>query len=171
MKVTTYYPSKVKHTLLLLLSLVFVAGGIWLSQTGDWMGHFIYGFFGLGVIVFTIQLLPNSSYLKLKEDGFEFSALFRRHYVKWNDIKHFGIMTQTHRGMTTNKMVGWDYREEFEGSDLGRRISKKMGGIESALPDTYGMKAEELLSLMDENLKRNSTEPGGPYNSGQALRA
>ncbi|MDQ8205777.1 STM3941 family protein [Pelagicoccus sp. SDUM812003] len=170
MKETTFYPSKTKHALLLLVSITFVAGGIWLAKNGDWMGHIAYVFFGLGVVVFTIQLLPNSSYLKLKEDGFEFSALFRRHYVKWNDIKHFGIMTQTHRGMTTNKMVGWDYREEFEGSDLGRKISKKIGGIESALPDTYGMKAEELLSLMDERLKRNDTEPVVPYNSGQSLR-
>lgn len=137
-----------------------MAGGIWLSQTGDWIGHIVYGIFGLIAIVFLIQLLPNSSYLKLRKDGFEFSSLFRRHHIYWSDIKDFGIMTQAHRGIATNKIVGWDYRDGFEGSAMGRKISKKMGGIESALPDTYGMKAEELLLLMIEHLERNRTEQG-----------
>jgi len=165
MKETTLYPNKAKHFLFLLLSMLFVAGGVWMASDGDWMGHFAYLFFSLCSVVFVIQLIPNSSYLKLRDDEFEFSALFRRHHVKWKDIEGFGIMTQTHKGITTNKMVGWDYKEGFDGSNFGRKASKKIAGIESGLPDTYGMKAEDLLSLMSVYLEHNRTEQGARHNA------
>jgi hypothetical protein len=64
-------PSK-KGTLgLLLICSAFVAAGVWMASEGEMIGWFASCFFGLGVLVAIVQLLPNSSHLHLTESGLE----------------------------------------------------------------------------------------------------
>ena len=72
----TLYPTKTKHFMLLLISLAFTAIGIWMGIDGKWMGFLCAAFFGLGILIFIIQLLPGSSYLRLYKDEFEYCAFF-----------------------------------------------------------------------------------------------
>ena len=148
MKETTFYPSKVKQLFALLGSLLFTAVGVWMAYEGEFFGHLTYLFFGLCSVAWVVMMLPGASYLKLRDDEFEFSRLFRKHCVKWEDVENFEIWTysQTHS-------VGWNYKEDVDVSKFVR-INKKMG-IDELLPDMYGMKEDELLSLMNEHLVRH----------------
>ncbi len=98
-------------------------------------------FLGLGAIVFTMQLLPNSSYLRLTREGFTMCSLFRCHMIQWRHVSRFGVG----RIYYVKNVVGWDSTHEI--SKLGR-ATKALYGFVSALPDTYGLRAEELADLM-----------------------
>ena len=152
MQEITFYPSKAKYLLGLSASLLFTERGVSMAYDGEWMGHFVYLFFGLFSVVFVTALLPglpDAKYLKLRDDEFEFRRLFRKHFVKWEDVENFEIWTFVDLPGSI-KQVGWNYKEGVEVSKFVR--INKMVGIDDTLDDTYGMKMEELLSLMNERL-------------------
>ena len=152
MQEITFYPSKAKYLLMLSGSLLFTAVGVWMAYDGEWKGHFVYLFFGLCSVVSVSMLLPNASYLKLRDDEFESGHIFRKHCVKWEDVKNFEIWTYSHRHGSIEQ-VGWNYKEGVEVSKFVR-IARR-AGIDDCLADTYGMNTEELLSLMNEYLANN----------------
>ena len=150
MQEITFYPSKAKYLLGLSGSLLFTERGVSMAYDGEWMGHFVYLFFGLLSVVFVILLLPglpDAKYLKLRDDEFEFRRLFRKHVVKWEDVENFEIWTFSDLPGSI-KQLGWNYKEGVEVSKFVR--INKMMGIDDTLGETYGMKMEELLSLMNE---------------------
>ena len=149
MREITFYPSKAKHLRVLTVCLLFTASGVWTAYNGEGMGHFVYLIFGLFSVLNVIMLLPNANYLKLRDDEFEFGRIFRKHCVKWEDVKNFKIWTYSHQHGSIEQ-VGWNYKEGVEVSKFVR--INKMVGIDDCLADTYGMKTEELLSLMNEHL-------------------
>ena len=112
---------------------------------GKKMGYFCGGFFALGLPVFALQFHPKAAYLKLAADGFTFCSLFRAHTVQWKHVREFAVIQ-----ISLNKMVAWNFTPEYSQSERGRALSKSLSGYEAALPDTYGMKAEELVSLMSD---------------------
>ena len=154
MEEVTLYPSKAKHVRMHVGLLLFTAGGVWMVSAGEPGGHLVYGVSGLFFILGMIQLLPGASYLKLRDDEFEFGRLFRKHCVKWEDVERFGIWT-----VSNNSTVGWNYKERVEVSKfvkMNRRL-----GIDDCLGDTYGMKEEELLSLMNKYLLKHRNKQRG----------
>jgi hypothetical protein len=138
-------PSKLKIVFMLLLSLLFVAGGIVSLDKDSMMGWVIIIFFGLCALVFILQLLPNTSYLKLTEEGFEVRSLFRSNMTKWSEVKGFRTGY-----ISVNKTVTFDYTKNHTKQQNGKKLAKALAGTEGALPDTYGMKASELARLMNE---------------------
>ena len=145
----TLHTSKAKSLLLLLATLLFTVAGVFLAQDGELMGHVAYAFFGLCSVAYMVQLTTGGGYLKLRDDEFEFRRLFRKHFVKWEDVENFEIWTFVDLPGSI-KQVGWNYKEGVEVSKFVR--INKMVGIDDTLDDTYGMKMEELLSLMNERL-------------------
>jgi len=139
------YPKKWKSILFLLLTLVFVVGGIWMILDGEKMGWFVAIFFGLGGLVFLINLLPQASYLKLNEEGFETCSMFRKHKYNWSDVGGFGVGS-----ISGNKMVMFNFSQEYKKAKNARKLSSALAGAEGALHDTFGLKAEELAGLMNE---------------------
>lgn len=144
-----FYPDRLKHVGLLAASLIFVAIGIWMGVGGDWVGFLCAAFFGLGIPIFTIQMLPGASFIRLSEDDFEFCSLFRASVIKWSDVSEFGIITQRQMGAKVHEMVGWNYIRTPEKRSLGRSISSSIAGMEAGLPYTYGHSVEELLGIME----------------------
>ena len=114
----------------------------------DWLG---IGFFGLGCIVFVLQLLPNASYLRLTPEGFTMCSLFRSHSYSWTETKTFaaGYVSQM-------KTVVFSHSPSYTKQISIRKMNKKHFGFESCLPDTYGMSAEELADLMNKWKRRFS---------------
>jgi hypothetical protein len=102
-------------------------------------------FFGLCASVGLIGLLPNSSYLTLTERGFLFASLFRKHFVPWSNVQSFVPVK-----IRLNSMVGWNYSPAFGKSQRLRALNTAIAGVEAALPDTYGMPAEQLAKLMNQ---------------------
>ncbi len=117
----------------------FVA--IALSMDHSLFAYVGVAFFGLGAVVFTMQLLPNSSYLRLTREGFTMCSLFRCHTIQWRHVSKFGVGR-----IYMKKVVGWNPAHEI--SKAGK-ATKALSGYVSALPDTYSLRAEELADLMN----------------------
>ncbi len=135
----TLRTSRKKAILGLMGCVVFIA--IALSMDHSLFADIGIAFFGLGAIVFTMQLLPNSSYLRLTREGFTMCSLFRCHTIQWRHVSGFGVGR-----IYTKKVVGWDPAHDV--SKPGK-VTKALSGFASALPDTYGLGAEELAALMN----------------------
>ena len=141
----TYRPKNPKTILLGLISLAFVIIGSYMIQGEPLKGWLITSFFGLCLLVFILQLIPGSTELKLTEEGFEMTSLFRKNTTKWADIKSFkvGYLGQ-------KKTVKFDYVDGHSKHTAGKLIAKQLSGNHGALPSTYGLKANELLKILNE---------------------
>lgn len=138
-------PSLLKRLGLLAICSLFVTIGIFLVEDNSFLAWSTIIFFGLGVLVFSIHLLPNSSYLILSHEGFEVRNLYRSYFTKWSEVKRFTVGTS---GKT--KMVQFNYSSGHKKQSKGKLISRLLSGSEGGLPDTYGMKADQLARLMNE---------------------
>jgi hypothetical protein len=94
-------PNRWKVLGLLAVSLGFTATGVGMAADGLWMGWLAAGFFGLGAVVFTVQLLPGSAYLRLGPDGFVVCSLFRSSACRWSDLARFGSVPSAPRGWSS----------------------------------------------------------------------
>ena len=143
----TYPASRRKMLMLLGISLVFVAVGVVLMRkpAERMTARLLTGFFGLGAVVALVNLHPRASYLTLSEQGFEFSSLFRKHFVAWRDVTDFVPMR-----ISGNAMVGFHYDASMKNAPALRHVSSFIAGIEAALPDTYGHSNIDLAKLLNE---------------------
>jgi hypothetical protein len=148
----TLYPKASKALLLLLISAAFVAIGLWLGSDGEWMGYLCAAFFGLGIPVALVQLVPGSGFLRIEADGFTFASLFRKHSLRWSDIDCFYVVTLRNHGMKTMDMVAFNYSPTYDRMRTARAFAKVIAGAEGALPDTYGRKASALADLLNIRL-------------------
>ena len=90
-EVKKYRPKYPKTILFGLISLLFTVGGTFMIEDEPIKGWLVTAFFGLCLLVFVIQLIPGSTELKLTNEGFEMTSLFRRRLTKWQDVKMFKI--------------------------------------------------------------------------------
>jgi hypothetical protein len=148
-------PRRWKVLGLLAVSGGFTAGGVWMLAAGEWEGWLVSGFFGLCFIVAAALLLPGSAYLRLGPEGFEVCSLFRARSYRWADVEGFGVAL-----VGGNRMVAFNFAPGFPGSVVARRLAVLLSGWEGALPDTYGMGAEELAALL--NGYRQAAAPASP---------
>lgn len=144
-------PKKSKILLLLLASLAFTVIGFFMIRGGNTMGWFVALFFGLCLLVFIIQLFPGASQLKLTEEGFIMTSLFKSHFTKWSDVKAFEADY-----LGPNKTVVFDFIDSHTGQTAGKDLAKSLSGSHGALPSAYGLKAVELAKIMKE-WKANNT--------------
>lgn len=138
-------PKKLKTIVLLMICILFVILGIFIIEKNSFKAWFVIIFFSLGVIIFVIQLIPNSSYLKLTKNQFEIRSLFKSSYTKWSDVEIFktGYIRQS-------EMVMFDFSKDHKKHNIGKTIAKFLTSNEGALPNTYGMKATDLAELMNK---------------------
>lgn len=135
---------------LVLGALAFVALGFWVRRFNPAIGYLAIGFFGLCAVGIGLNLLPNSSYLRLTQEGFTICTMFKRRSVRWADVSKFGIAS-----IGTRKTIGWDLSQSPSTAEKAATI---MTGYASTLPDTYGLTAEELADLMNR-LRNEHTSP------------
>ena len=102
-------------------------------------------FFAIGSVVSLVTVLPGAAGLTLTKDGFVVRSLFRGRAYRWSDVGEFAV-TEVPYGTGSKKLVGFDDRLAVEG--LTARANVKLSGRNSALPDTYGLSAEDLARLM-----------------------
>ena len=155
----TFYPSRVKIIGMACVCAAFVGIGVWMTSK-TWFGYVTVAFFGLGLVVSVVQLIPGSTYFYVDRNGFTFCNLFRKTTVPWLVVEEFSVVSITQRGMKIREMVGFDFVPSYDRATFARRVSKFVGECESALPDLYGMKAEELAEFMNSCLARVKTAVG-----------
>jgi hypothetical protein len=142
----TLRPAKAKTVGFLLGCLGFVVTGAWMIRTGEAMGWLCVMFFGLGCVIFAINLLPGASYLHLGPEGFILCSLFRRcPQVRWDAASDFRVVRVPPSMM---KMVVYD-QESCERPRLAR-INRALVGAGCGVPDTYGRKPEALAELLND---------------------
>ena len=140
----TLRPNRSGLGFFIVLSLVFAAISWYAAHVGASVGYLGIVFFGLGLVVFLIKLLPNSAYLRLTKEGFTVCSLFRCHTVPWSDTSEFGVVD-----LGVKKMVGWNSQTAAERQPALFKTSQAISGYGCALPETYGLAAEELCALLN----------------------
>ena len=138
-------PSPWRHLMLLALSGIFVVLGLFVLQDHSILGWLMVAFFGLGVLVAIVTLVPGSSYLELSPSGIAVRTLYRTWHVSWSDVSDFFVSRVGGRAM-----VCWNYSSSYSASRRGRKISRSIAGVEAGLPDTYGLSAAELADLLNQ---------------------
>ncbi len=101
---------------------------------------------GYAVLLVTRQL-PGCMFLEFDNEKLLLSHLYRKTVYLWSDIENFETLN-----ISGNKMVGINFNENFKKQVIARKVSKSMSGCDGALPDTYGMKVEDLCDLLNEHL-------------------
>jgi hypothetical protein len=141
----TLYVKRSRMLLYLGLAVIFVVGSVSAIPSRPDIAYLGIVFFGAGAVAFAVQLHPKSAYLHLTADGFVMRNLFRSMpMVAWRDVSRF--FTVRMKGAT---MVAWNYAPGYGEHGAGRAIAKAIAGAESALPDTYGMKPDDLADFMN----------------------
>ena len=153
----TLYPSRAKFVFLLLVCLLFTLGGIQVASAGEQWGHLVYLIFGLSSAACVLIMRNQTNYLKLGDNEFEIATLARKRRIKWEDVDSFGIVSVDIYNGGYWTLIGWDYKKGVSAPPLAilgsTTQSKRAAGKEDTLPDTYGMKAKDLLSLMNDYLE------------------
>lgn len=156
----TLRPGKLKWGIVLLACLVFAGAGtlIFIEAPGGRAGGVAAMlFFGGGALVSTLQIVANSR-LVLSPEGFTIFGLGRRLTTRWTEVASFSVVAAG--ASPINRMVAVN----LAGADrLGRAraAARAVLGYDRLLPDTYGMKAQDLAALLDEWRARHSRAPSG----------
>ena len=153
----TLYSSRAKFSFLLLVCLLFTASGIWAANAGEQWGHLVYLICGLSSAACVMIMKKQTNYLKLGDNEFEIATLAYKRSIKWDDVDSFGLVSVYMRNLGYWTLIGWDYKKGVRAPPLAilgsTTQSKWAVGKEDTLPDTYGMKAKDLLSLLNEYLE------------------
>jgi hypothetical protein len=136
----TLKSSKLKILEFLGIAALCTAFSLWIATMNPIVGYLGAGYCGLFFLILAIQLLPGRSCLRLEQAGFTFSGLFQSHTVKWTEIEKFTVV---------HKTVGLKLSADYKGKKFHRSTALSSAGVEAALPDTYGMNAEQLAALMN----------------------
>lgn len=127
------------------ISGVLCLAGVGMVRDGQKLGFFVGSFFGLCALVFMVQVLPSASYLRLTSDGFELCSMFRTSMFRWDDVAEFQV---GRIGRAT--FVVFEFAPAFTGQRRARGLARALAGYEAALPDTYGRRADELASILND---------------------
>ena len=141
----TLRPNRRRYLLNMTLAAGFVAAGALTIRKGDPRSWAAILFFGFGVIVFGLSLLPGSAYLRLDPTGFTVCSLFRAHSTSWFEVDSFEVARIRGR-----KLVVLKYSSLHRGQEFVRKLAVAIGLHEGALPETYGLSAEELAAMMND---------------------
>lgn len=145
-------PDLRRYLLLLLVSGLFTAAGVWLVYGGyRWLGWACAGFFGLGALVSLVMLLPGCAGLRLSPEGFEILMPFHRSRTGWNEVVEFQVYeVGPTKVFLPTKYVGFRYAEGCGGkAPRLRKLASSLTGVEGGVPDTYGFAAEDLARLLN----------------------
>lgn len=154
METRILYPKKSRAFLMMAVAALLIAMGVFLIYMGNRFGWIVVAFFGMLFLVSVIMTIPNSTYLAISADGFGIRNLFRYHFVAWGDVREFGVFQIQH-----SRMVGWKYSDAYKARPGMRRMNARLVGYEGMLPDTYGLRHEDLATLMNACLARFTTDP------------
>ncbi len=140
-----YPASRIKALLLFIGCLVFVALGWWISTPKPIIGWSCVVFFGLGIPVSILMMLPNRVYLRVSKHGFEMASPFNKKLVRWSDVERFYIVAV--RG---TKLIAIVYKPGYAEQQVLRKLSSSVAGMEGAIPNCYTASREEILSALNE---------------------
>jgi hypothetical protein len=132
---------------LLAIGVVFTAGGALMVSDGRAAGWFAAIFFALCVVV-SAAMVVRPSRLVIDGSGMTSYHLWRRDRFEFRECGPFSVWRNPIARSQTLVVFDW------EGAGRHRRLarlSKGLSGATSALPETYGMPAEQLALLLNRS--------------------
>ena len=90
------------------------------------------------------EIFPQASHLRLTPDGVTICSLFRAQTIRWADVTGFGVGR-----IFNNKMMMFNYAESYQHSPKLRAFNTELTGFEAAIPDSYGLRHEDLADLLN----------------------
>jgi len=138
-----------------LLLMVLVAASMRNSRSNLEMMMF---FCVIGIIFTVVSSRPNASALKLDSQGFTVRFWFKENTYRWIDVKAFKITTRYMGVIPVSRSVGFSFSDNYK-RNVVLKIAGKIAAFDRKLPDNYGMKAKELLVLL-ETCRRQAAANG-----------
>jgi len=137
---------------MLLVSAVFVVLGVIMVRAGQWFGWLPIVFFGLGMAVLALQLLPNSSYLRIGPEGFTVCTVFRAHSCRWGDVGPFKVGR-----VGSKEMVVFNFSPQYRGPRRLARLNVDLVGAEAAVASagTWNVRMDQLADLLNRYRERH----------------
>jgi hypothetical protein len=153
-------PRRKKWILLVFVCAGFVAAGFSMVKTAAaptdrLMGWSAIAFFGCGMIVGVLQLVPRASYLRISADGLLVRSLWRNTLYRWSDIDEFGVaeFSTVHHGLKQrHRMVGFNFSRSYLARHKTarlKRLNRQLVGFDTALPDNYSYDCAELAQSLN----------------------
>ena len=136
--------------LMLLASIVFVAGGVLVARDptqNPVMGYLGIAFFGAGIPLFAYRLI-RPDVLTVAPDGIIWRTLFRTARWGWDDVQNFRSYAPASR--TISKHLGFDFTDNYRLYSKGlRRTAKALTGVEGSLGTGWELSAADLADLLN----------------------
>ncbi|MBI1358996.1 MAG: hypothetical protein GC155_01800 [Alphaproteobacteria bacterium] len=138
-------PSRLKWAAIFLVSAFFASVAVWLGQAAAPIARWSVAiFFTVCAFVSVVQMTGRGAGLTLDRNGFVCRSLFSSFRREWVECTGFAAL-----GVGPRKMVGFTtVRDELLHPRLAA-AARGMTGTAGALPDTYGLSANDLADLMN----------------------
>ena len=143
---------------LLWIVLTFRSSHTW--RTGGAMLSFICL---MAILLTAASLIPGATSLKLSSHGFTVRTWFRDESFRWTDVKEFRLITYRYLGfIPIRRSVGFRFSETYKRNVL-RRIAGAIVSFDRILPDNFGMKAQQLVGLLESTRRQALADPANRY--------
>ena len=146
-----------KANFLILGGAAFVAAGIFMRHDYPAVAWSSICFFGLGIVIGFLNLIPGCAGLVVNNEGFVMINLWRRSRLRWNQVSDFEVVTM-HGG---TRCVGFNFTREASPDSphwqkrlAARKWVRDMLGKDAALPATYNITPEDLCRIMTQRQAR-----------------
>ena len=107
----------------------------------------------IGVIMSSVSLVPGAAWLKLDSQGFTVRYWFKEETYRWIDVKEFKLITHRYMLIPIRRSVGFTFSESYPRNPISRMVGA-IAAFDRNLPDNYGMKAQELLVLLESSRRQ-----------------
>jgi hypothetical protein len=117
----------------------------------------------IAILLTAASMIPGATSLKLSPHGFTVRTWFRDESFRWTDIKEFRLITYRYMGfIPIRRSVGFRFSETYKRNVL-RRIAGAIVSFDRILPDNFGMKAQQLLALLESTRRQALADPANLY--------
>jgi hypothetical protein len=153
----TLFPSRLKWWIILMLGVIMTATSVWVAvlpfvdavkagqspYIATAVGLFGAIFFGFGMVLAVLSLVPSRSYFRLDEDGFEIvSPVLKKKRFSWGEVSDFA----TYRVRPTSIVVFKTANPRL--LNMSEMWDSILSGRDGGLSETYGFEAVDLVRLM-----------------------
>ncbi len=137
-------PERRRWQIILAFNLLFVFAGFLMMLQGQRLGLYVVIGFALIAFIPAMIALPGAAKLAIDRDGFVATSLYRGRHTRWSDVSEFQVAQMARGG---HRIVVYDDATITDGSHL--MAGSRIAGRNAALPDTYGLGAEQLAQVLN----------------------
>jgi hypothetical protein len=143
---------------LLWVLVTFRSSNTW--RTGGAMLSFICF---IAILLTAASFIPGAMSLKLSPHGFTIRNWFKEESFRWTDVKEFRLITYRYLGfIPIRRSVGFRFSDTYKRNVL-RRIAGAIVSFDRVLPDNFGMRAQQLVALLESTRLQALADPANRY--------